>query len=167
MQEKSRTKQEKPKVSKVNDQKQYEFPNVNRVAIAGVLAQDPPLRYTTRGVPVTNFIVITEPEDNGDAPEGMQRERCHVSVVVWAQQAIQCNKYLRKGNSVLIIGELQSMPNYEPQRSFYPVQVNAQWIQYLERSGNLVMNNMYDQSEANIGLGDHSIEAVKEGETKE
>ena len=33
----------------------------------------------------------------------------------------------------MVIGELQSMPNHAPERNYYPVQVNAQWIQYLEK----------------------------------
>lgn len=110
----------------------YSFPEVNRIAIAGRLVQDPPLRWTRKGVPVTNFIIATEPEIDPSVDEETKREPCFVSVVVWANQAIQCNKNLSKGNSVLILGELQSMPNYKPERDFYPVQINAQWIQYLD-----------------------------------
>ncbi len=117
----------------------YLFPGVNRVAIAGKLIQDPPLRWTTRGVPVTNFVIVTAPESDVAAAEGFDRPPCYISVVVWAQQAVQCNKYLHKGNSVLIIGELQSMPNHAPERNYFPVQVNAQWIQYLER-GTVTIN---------------------------
>ncbi|HOH06917.1 MAG TPA: single-stranded DNA-binding protein [bacterium] len=115
------------------DNRDYSFPNVNRVAIAGKLIQDPPLRWTTRGVPVTNFVIVTSPEAEADLPEGTDRPPCYISIVVWAQQAVQCNKFLRKGSSVMVIGELQSMPNHAPERNYYPVQVNAQWIQYLEK----------------------------------
>ncbi len=115
------------------DNRDYFFPNVNRVAIAGKLIQDPPLRWTTRGVPVTNFVIITSPEAEAGSPEGSDRPPCYISIVVWAQQAVQCNKFLRKGSSVMVIGELQSMPNHAPERNYYPVQVNAQWIQYLEK----------------------------------
>jgi single-strand DNA-binding protein len=116
-----------------NSRKSFDFPNVNRVVIAGQLLQDPPLRWTSRGVPVTNFVIATQPEPEEPQPEGLQRTPCFISIVVWAQQAVQCNKYLKKGNSVLIIGELQSMPNSSPDKGFYPIQVNAQWIQYLEK----------------------------------
>lgn len=111
----------------------YKLPCLNRIAIAGKLINDPPLRKTNRGVAVTNFVIVTDPEDKLNHFEGMEREPCYISVVVWAQQAVQCNKYLRKGHSVLIVGELQSMPNCAPEKGFYPVQVNAQWIQYLEK----------------------------------
>lgn len=111
----------------------FAFPSVNRVAIAGKLIQDPPLRWTTRGVPVTNFVIVTSPESALALGEGYERPPCYISVVVWAQQAVQCNKFLRKGSAVLVIGELQSMPNNAPERNYFPVQVNAQWIQYLEK----------------------------------
>lgn len=124
--------------------KAFDMPNVNRVVIAGQLVQDPPLRWTSRGVPVTNFVIATDPEAEGRLPEGMNREQCYISIVVWAQQAVQCNKYLKKGNSVLIIGELQSMPNSAPDKGFYPIQINAQWIQYLEKGLVSAIDPSYD-----------------------
>jgi single-strand DNA-binding protein len=115
------------------NKKNIVFPDVNRVAIAGQLLHDPPIRWTKKGVPVTNFLISTFPDQNIDKKEQEEREPCNVSVVVWANQAIQCNKYLRKGQSVLIVGELQSMPNCEPGKDYFPIQVNAQWIQYLDK----------------------------------
>jgi single-strand DNA-binding protein len=115
------------------NKKHIVFPDVNRVAIAGKLLHDPPIRWTKKGVPVTNFLISTFPDKNIDKMDQDDREPCNVSVVVWANQAIQCNKYLRKGQSVLIVGELQSMPNCEPGKDYFPIQVNAQWIQYLDK----------------------------------
>ncbi len=109
----------------------YLFPVINQIAVSGYLLDDPPLRKTKRGVPVTNFVIRTAPETikNNDQ---ITRKACDVSIVVWAQQAIQCNTNLRKGHAVLIVGELQSMPNASPNKGYLPVQINAQWIQYLE-----------------------------------
>jgi len=135
-------------LEKLQTAKDFDFPNINRVAVAGKLVQDPPLRWTTRGVPVTNFVMITQPEDEAKPMEGMERQSCFISVVVWAQQAVQCNKYLRKGNAVLIIGELQTMPNYAPERNYYPIQINAQWIQYLERGGGMTAASEFANSDS-------------------
>ena len=118
---------------KTSARKNFQFPNVNHITIAGRLEADPPLRYTKRGIPVTNFIISTIPEPGAETFDGSQRKPCYVSVVVWSQQAVQCNKYLHKGSSVLIIGELQSMPNCDPESGFLPIQINAQWIQYLDK----------------------------------
>ncbi|MDZ7316452.1 MAG: single-stranded DNA-binding protein [candidate division KSB1 bacterium] len=108
-------------------------PDVNRVMIAGKLLHDPPLRHTRKGIPVTNFIVVTQPEPQPQKIEGLEREPVYVSVVVWAKQAQECAKHLRKGSAVVIMGELQSMPNARPEEHFCPVQISAQWIQYLEK----------------------------------
>lgn len=121
------------------------FPDVNRVYVAGHLLQDPPLRKTKRGVPVTNFLISTHPEEEGAVLEGMDRECCQVSVVVWAKQAEQCTKFLRKGSRVLILGELQSMPNSAPDQGFYPIQISAQWIQYLEKGSINTISSLEDE----------------------
>ena len=115
-----------------NGEQNYEFPDVNRVTIAGKLVHDPPLRCTKKGIAVTNFIIKTFPELNETDPD-LERKSCYVSVVVWAKQAHQCSKSLRKGSAVLVMGELQSMPNAKPNTGFMPVQVNAQWIQFLQK----------------------------------
>lgn len=112
---------------------QFNHPDINRVFIAGSLLHDPPLRRTRKGVPVTNFIVITKPEPGQDTTEGLEREPLYISIVVWAKQAVQCSRHLKKGSSVIILGELQSMPNASVKENYFPVQINAQWIQYLEK----------------------------------
>lgn len=111
----------------------FNHPDINRVFIAGQLLHDPPLRRTRKGIPVTNFIVVTQPETSEVKTEGFEREPVYISVVVWAKQAVQCSKHLRKGSSVVILGELQSMPNARPEEKYLPVQISAQWIQYLEK----------------------------------
>lgn len=108
-------------------------PDINRVFIAGSLLHDPPLRRTRKGVPVTNFVVVTKPEESTNITDGLEREPCYVSIVVWAKQAVQCTKHLKKGSSVIILGELQSMPNNNPKEKYFPIQISAQWIQYLEK----------------------------------
>jgi len=112
---------------------QFNHPDINRVFIAGSLLHDPPLRRTRKGVPVTNFIVVTKPEPTQDNAEGFAREPLYISIVVWAKQAVQCSRHLKKGSSVIILGELQSMPNANIEENYFPVQVSAQWIQYLEK----------------------------------
>jgi len=112
---------------------EYSHPDVNRVLLAGTLVQDPPLRRTRKGVPVTNFIMVTRPDKGVNYPEEFDRDPCFISVVVWAKQAVQCAKHLHKGSAVIVLGELQSMPNAKPEEGYSPVQISAQWIQYLEK----------------------------------
>ena len=116
------------------DNNEYNFPDLNQVTIAGVLQHDPPIRWTKKGVPVTNFLLRAVPDKSSNLFEQTERQECVISVVVWAKQALQCKKYLKKDSAVIIAGELQSMPNAKPEEGFYPVQINAQWIQYLDKS---------------------------------
>lgn len=113
-----------------NEDKSFAFPLLNRVYIAGKLTHDPPLRYTKRGVPVTNFVIETVP----DTKETEERKACQISVVVWAQQAIECTRTLKKDHPVFISGELQSMPNADPAKGHFPVQINALSIQTLHQA---------------------------------
>jgi len=121
--------------------KGYKFPMVNQVAVAGVLVHDPPIRKTKRGIAVTNFVIHTIPDKSMKPPEEQEREICYVSIVVWSNQALQCKRFLKKGSIILAIGELQSMPNSDPRKKYCPVQLSAQWIQYLERG---TVQNIYD-----------------------
>ncbi len=114
----------------------FDLPDVNRVIIAGELLYDPPIRNTRKGVPVTNFVICTQPDPEIVEPDELRPKKCYISVVVWAQKAVFCHENLRKGTPVMIIGELQSMPNFAPERGYYPVQVNAKWIQVLSKIGN-------------------------------
>ena len=111
----------------------FNHPDINRIFIAGTLLYDPPLRRTRKGVPVTNFIVVTKPENDLESTDEVGREPVFVSMVVWAKQAVQCSRHLKKGSSVIILGELQSMPNSNPDEGYLPVQISAQWIQYLDK----------------------------------
>lgn len=108
-----------------------DMPDVNRVIIAGNLVHDPPLRWTKKGVPVSNFIISTMPETL-PAQDDSNSDKSYVSVVVWAQKAVYCHQHLHRGCAILVIGELQSMPNHSVKEKFFPIQINAKWIQILD-----------------------------------
>src|SRR3990172_4000227 len=109
--------------------------NVNRVLIAGRLVKNPPLRRTKKGIPVTNFVIETVPDSRKLQVENFGSRPCFVSVVAWAQQANVCRRLLTKGSTVLISGELQSMPNADIESGFLPVQISVHSLQILSREG--------------------------------
>ena len=111
----------------------FAMPDINRVVISGTLTHDPPLRKTKKGIPVTNFMLETQPDHSSKLYDEDPGQPCSISVVAWAKQAVQCNKFLKKGSIILIIGEMQSMPNLDSEKEFYPVQISAQWIQFLDK----------------------------------
>ena len=76
----------------------------NKVILIGNLVEDPELKQTPSGVPVTNFRIAVsrcfqrEGEQNAD----------FISIVAWRQSAEFVNKYFTKGKSILVCGSLQS-----------------------------------------------------------
>jgi len=81
-----------------------------RVIIVGHLGNDPVMKYTPDGTPVTNFSVATN-DVRTDSQSGERRERTTWwRVTVWRKQAETCNEYLSKGRQVLIEGTLTADP---------------------------------------------------------
>ncbi|MBL7184610.1 MAG: single-stranded DNA-binding protein [Anaerolineae bacterium] len=80
-----------------------------KVIIIGRLGQDPEMRYTPSGKPVTSFSVATSRKWTDQ--EGQQQERTTwFRVSVWDRQAETCNQYLVKGQQVFVEGQLTSDP---------------------------------------------------------
>ena len=82
-------------------------PHLNVVTISGNLAEDPTIRHTNSGVSVTNFRVVWN-RQNGSISDENAKITCCISVAAWHWLAESCYQYLRKGNGVVVEGELQS-----------------------------------------------------------
>ena len=81
----------------------------HKTIIVGNLGQDPQMRYTQDGTPVTNFSVATNRRWNSQ--DGEQREETiWFRVTVWRRLAETCNEYLKKGRPVLVEGRLKPDP---------------------------------------------------------
>ena len=80
------------------------------VIIAGYLGRDPEMRYLPSGQPVTNFSVATSRKwTNQDGSPGEETTWWKVSV--WGKSAEACNKYISKGQRVLIEGRMSPDPD--------------------------------------------------------
>ena len=95
----------------------------NKIIIAGNLAKEIELRYTQSGKAVTSLVV---------AVDGYSGENTtYYRVTVWDKQAEACQKYLNKGDGVLIEGRGQN-ETYEKNgvkhTSFKVVAQNVQFI---------------------------------------
>jgi single-strand DNA-binding protein len=80
-----------------------------RIFLAGNLGQDPELRYTPNGTPVTNFSVATNERWTGQDGEQQQRT-IWWRVTVWGKQAETVSQYLSKGSQVFIEGRMDPDP---------------------------------------------------------
>jgi len=76
-----------------------------RITIVGNLGNDPEMRYTPSGVPVTKFSVATNRRwTNADGTPG--EETAWFRISAWRNLAETCNQYLSKGRQVLVEGRL-------------------------------------------------------------
>jgi single-strand DNA-binding protein len=76
---------------------------------AGNLGQDPEMRYTGSGQPVTNFPLACNRQFTNAAGQTV-KETIWFRVSVWGKQAEACNQYLHKGSKVLVEGRLNPDP---------------------------------------------------------
>lgn len=110
--------------------------SMNKVILVGRVGQDPDVRATQSGVPVTNFSLATN-EYWKDKATGERRERTEWHrIVAWDRQAQFCADYLRKGMLLLVEGSLQtrSWEGKDGQKR-YTTEIRAQNIQFLEKKG--------------------------------
>ena len=76
-----------------------------KIIIIGNLAQDPEMRYTSDGTPVTSFSIATNQRwTNEDGSQG--EETTWWRITAWRRLAETCNEYLQKGRQVLVEGRL-------------------------------------------------------------
>jgi len=109
------------------------MPELNSVTIAGNLTKDPVFRQTNNGTPVVNFSVASNRRYR-DSKEQWQEDVCYVGVVAWNKLAESCRDKLKKGNAVLVEGELQSRTfKTEKGDSKTIVEIKARRIQFLNK----------------------------------
>jgi single-strand DNA-binding protein len=107
---------------------------LNKVFLAGRLTQDPELRYTPSGVPVTTLrMAVNTTFFSRDSEK--KEDVLYISVVVWRKRAESCVQYLRKGSPLVIEGRLQSR-QWEAQdgQKRTTIEVQADRVQFLEWS---------------------------------
>lgn len=83
--------------------------SLNKVLIIGNVGNDPEMRYTPNGDPVTSFNVATNWRYT--TSEGEQREETEwFRVNTWGRLAETCNQYVVRGMKVYVEGRLKSSP---------------------------------------------------------
>ncbi len=78
-----------------------------KIIIVGNLGGDPEMRYLPDGKAVTNFSVATNRKYK------KIDETTWFRVSAWDKQAENCNQYLKKGQMVVVQGEMQEPRVYE------------------------------------------------------
>jgi len=109
--------------------------SVNKVILVGNLGRDPELRFTKGGQAVANFSLATS--DTFTNREGGREERTEWHrIVVWGKSAENCSKYLSKGRTVYIEGQLRTR-DWEDKdgNKRQTTEVHAQTVQFLGAPG--------------------------------
>ena len=153
------------------------MPELNSVIIAGNLTKDPIFRQTTNGTPVVNFSVASNRRYR-DSKDDWQEDVCYVGIVAWNKLAESCRDKLKKGNAVLVEGELQSRTfKTEKGDSKTIVEIKARRIQFLNKKLNSVEEapaGEHEHEEPPVTFEDDTFEkhlspedtALLEGESK-
>ncbi len=127
---------------------ELKMPEINSVVIAGNLTKDPTIRETSNRTPVVNFHVAVNRRFK-DSRDQWQEDVCYVGVVAWNKLAESCKNRLKKGNAVLIDGELQSRTfKTDDNKSRTIVEIKAKKIQFLNK---LSHNNSEYEKKSELG----------------
>ncbi len=107
--------------------------SLNKVMIIGNVGNDPEMRFTPNGNPVTSFPVATN--HIYTTPEGERKQETEwFNVVAWGRLAEQCNQFLTKGRLVYAEGRLRTH-SWEAQdgQKHYRTEVIANRVTFLDR----------------------------------
>jgi|SRR5579883_873390 len=81
---------------------------LNKVILIGRLANDPELKWTPSGIPVTTFRLAVDRPISAEARQaGQEKQADFIDIVAWRQAAEFASNYLGKGRLVAIEGRLQ------------------------------------------------------------
>ena len=75
---------------------------MNKVMLIGNLTRDPEFMTSASGVNVCKFAIAV------NSGFGDNSRTDFFNIVTWRSQAENCNKYLKKGNKVCVVGSLQN-----------------------------------------------------------
>ena len=104
----------------------------NKVILIGNLVEDPELKQTPNGVPVTNFRIAVQRRFQKTS-EG-QSDADFINIVCWRQSAEFVKRFFNKGRSILVCGQLQSRTwtdNNGQKR--YTLEVVADEVSFVDR----------------------------------
>ena len=79
----------------------------NKVILIGNMTADPELKQTASGISVCSFSIAVNRRFNKGADQGQQAVD-FINVVAWRQNAEFVSRYFKKGNPILICGQLQT-----------------------------------------------------------
>ncbi len=104
---------------------------LNKVIIVGNLTRDPELKALPSGISVCNLGIATNRVWKDQSGQKQEQVEFH-NVVVFGAQAENTAQYMKKGNSLMIEGRLQtrSWEDTETQKKMYKTEIIAEKVQF-------------------------------------
>lgn len=108
------------------------MPSVNIVHLIGNLGKDPALNYTQGGQAVCKFSIATTKTWFNKQNEKQTKTTWH-NIVLWGKTAESAGKYLKKGSSVYVQGEIdnRSWDDKETGQKKYITEIVGHMVQFL------------------------------------
>ena len=107
---------------------------MNVVCLMGRLTADPEVRQTPNGISVCSFSIAVDRFANGE------RKADFINCVAWRQQAEFVSRYFKKGNPILVCGQLQNRTWTDNQgQKRYATEIQADEVSFVAsaaQSGN-------------------------------
>jgi len=119
---------------------------LNKAILIGNLTRDPEIKSLPSGIKVCSFSIATNrvwKDKDGNRQEGVD----YHNIVVFGRQAETVSQYMRKGNSVLIEGRMQTR-SWEDQTGVkkYRTEIIADRVQFGPRSNSSNSSNSSNNS---------------------
>ena len=106
----------------------------NKVILIGNMTADPELKQTTGGISVCSFSIAVN-RRFAKADQGQQNVD-FINIVTWRQQAEFVSRYFKKGNPILICGQLQTRSwNDNQGQKRYATEVVADEVSFVASAG--------------------------------
>lgn len=128
-----------------------------QITLVGNLGQDPEMRYTPSGVPVTSFSVAVNKTWTNQ--EGQRQDKTTwFRVTTWRKQAEVVSQYLTKGSRVMVVGEMDEARPWTDRdgNNRASLEVTANQVRFLSGRGE-------DTGGSSYGGGDNSSSADDSG----
>ncbi len=115
---------------------------MNKVILIGNLTRDPEITTTNGGINVCRFSVAVQrrfKNANGEY------EADFINITCWRQLADHCHTYLKKGNKVGIVGQIQTRTYEQDGVKKYATDIVADEVEFLTPRGESNSSSSYGQ----------------------
>ena len=122
----------------------------NKVILIGNMTADPELKQTAGGVSVCSFSIAVN-RRFAKADQGQQNVD-FINIVTWRQQAEFVSRYFKKGNPILICGQLQTRSwNDNQGQKRYTTEVVADEVSFVASAAQSASQGSSSQTPAGNG----------------